>query len=102
MALLTEESIAAARRKAGTLPPASGDWYAAVLSEELAALQAELAPALNGLEGRATLRPLATLARLNHTLVSEILHSGCRVWETRTELTPLRKLWLAWRERVAL
>ena len=102
MALLTDETIAAATRTAGTLPVAAGDWYAAVLGEDLAALRAELARELSVLEGRANLRPLATLARLNLTLVSEILHSGCRVWETRTELTPLRKLWLAWRERFSL
>ena len=100
--LLSSESEAAAARRLGSLPPAAGDWHAAVLREDISALRGELATALAGLPGRRTWRPLATLARLALATLDEITRSDCRIWESRIELTPLRKLWLALRERHGL
>lgn len=48
---------------------------------------------------RAALRPLRSLGRIVRTTCSEIERDGCRVREQRIELTPLRKLMLAWRTR---
>ena len=48
---------------------------------------------------RRTLRPLFTSACIvQHTLI-ELRKDGCRIWQHQVELTPLRKLWLAWRMR---
>jgi len=37
------------------------------------------------------------MAEIYRTLLDEIRADGCRVLTTRTSLTPLRKLWIAWR-----
>ncbi|MBI4756274.1 MAG: presqualene diphosphate synthase HpnD [Betaproteobacteria bacterium] len=42
-------------------------------------------------------RPGLIMAAIYRTLLEEIRRDGCRVLEQRTSLTPLRKLWLAWR-----
>jgi phytoene synthase len=44
-------------------------------------------------------RVLRTWARIVEVTLHEMLRDGCRVWLHRVELTPLRKLWCAWRER---
>lgn len=42
-------------------------------------------------------RPLIVKAAINRALLAEIREDGYRVLTRRTALTPLRKLWLAWR-----
>jgi phytoene synthase len=37
------------------------------------------------------------MAAIYRTLLDEIRHDGCRVLTRRTSLTPVRKLWIAWR-----
>jgi phytoene synthase len=41
--------------------------------------------------------PLLALAAMARALLREIRADGCRVLDRRTSLTPLRKLWIAWR-----
>jgi phytoene synthase len=41
--------------------------------------------------------PVLALASISRTLLSEIRADGCRVLDRRTSLTPVRKLWIAWR-----
>jgi phytoene synthase len=42
-------------------------------------------------------RPGLIMAAIYRTLLEEIRADGFRVLDRRTSLTPLRKLWLAWR-----
>jgi len=42
-------------------------------------------------------RPGLIMAAIYHTLLDEIEADGCRVLDRRYSLTPLRKLWLAWK-----
>ena len=42
-------------------------------------------------------KPGLILARIAHTLLDEIERSDCQVLHQRIALTPLRKLWCAWR-----
>jgi 15-cis-phytoene synthase len=42
-------------------------------------------------------RPILALAAIGRTLLAEIRADGCRVLDRHTSLTPLRKLWIAWR-----
>ncbi|WP_301102550.1 presqualene diphosphate synthase HpnD [Propionivibrio sp.] len=42
-------------------------------------------------------RPGLVMAAIYRTLLDEIKHDGCQVLNQRTSLTPLRKLWIAWR-----
>ena len=42
-------------------------------------------------------RPGLVMAAIYRTLLEEIKHDGCQVLSQRTSLTPLRKLWIAWR-----
>jgi phytoene synthase len=37
------------------------------------------------------------MAAIYQTLLEEIRRDGCRVLAQRTSLTPVRKLWIAWR-----
>jgi phytoene synthase len=46
---------------------------------------------------RKTQRPGLVMAAIYHTLLEEIKRNGCLVLDRRISLTPLRKLWLAWR-----
>jgi 15-cis-phytoene synthase len=48
-------------------------------------------------EDRRTQRPGLMMAAIYRTLLEEIRRDGCRVLSHRTTLTPLRKLWIAWR-----
>jgi phytoene synthase len=41
--------------------------------------------------------PVIALAGIARALLREIRADGCRVLDRRTSLTPLRKLWIAWR-----
>jgi phytoene synthase len=42
-------------------------------------------------------RPGLVMAAIYRTLLDEIRADGCRVLTRRISLTPLRKLWIAWR-----
>ena len=46
---------------------------------------------------RKTQRPGLIMAAIYRTLLDEIKRDGCLVLNQRTSLTPLRKLWIAWR-----
>jgi phytoene synthase len=46
---------------------------------------------------RKTQRPGLVMAAIYRTLLDEIKRDGCQVLSQRTSLTPLRKLWIAWR-----
>ena len=46
---------------------------------------------------RKTQRPGLVMAAIYRTVLDEIKHDGCQVLSQRTSLTPLRKLWIAWR-----
>lgn len=46
---------------------------------------------------RKTQRPGLVMAAIYRTLLEEIKRDGCQVLNQRTSLTPLRKLWIAWR-----
>jgi phytoene synthase len=52
-------------------------------------------------EDRRTQRPGLMMAAIYRTLLDEIRRDGCRVLSHRTTLTPLRKLWIAWRTWVS-
>jgi phytoene synthase len=45
-------------------------------------------------------RPGIVMAAIYRTLLEEIRNDGCRVLTQRTSLTPLRKLWIAWKTRL--
>jgi 15-cis-phytoene synthase len=49
------------------------------------------------LRDRQAQRPGLVMAAIYRTLLAEIKRDGCRVLTHRTGLTPLRKLWIAWR-----
>ncbi len=46
---------------------------------------------------RKTQRPGLVMAAIYRTVLDEIKHDGYQVLSQRTSLTPLRKLWIAWR-----
>ena len=48
-------------------------------------------------EDRRTQRPSLVMAAIYRTVLEEIARDGYQVLDRRTSLTPLRKLWLAWR-----
>lgn len=99
LALLAQDSVTAVERALAGARLADADWYARVIAVDIAASRAALTNGLSTLPARARLRPLATLTRLVIATLDEVTHDGCRVWERRVELTPLRKLWIALRER---
>jgi phytoene synthase len=61
----------------------------------------ERALALLPSEDRRSQRPGLMMAAIYRTLLREIRRDGCRVLAHRVTLTPLRKLWIAWRTWVA-
>lgn len=46
---------------------------------------------------RKSQRPGLVMAAIYQTVLKEIRNGGCKVLERRTSLTPIRKLWIAWR-----
>ncbi len=46
---------------------------------------------------RKSQRPGLVMAAIYRTILHEIRNGGCRVIDQRTSLTPIRKLWIAWR-----
>ena len=59
-------------------------WYARALGQ--------LPPA-----DRKAQRPGLIMAAIYRTLLNEIARDGYRVLDRRTSLTPVRKLWIAWK-----
>jgi len=60
----------------------------------------ELAHSRLAPEDRASQRPGLIMAAIYRTLLDEIERDGFRVLDRRVALTPLRKLWIAWRTSV--
>jgi len=48
-------------------------------------------------QDRKSQRPGLVMAAIYRTVLDEIYAGGCKVLSQRTSLTPLRKLWIAWR-----
>ena len=48
-------------------------------------------------QDRRAQRPGLVMAAIYRTLLREIRRDGCRVLDRRMGLTPIRKLWIAWR-----
>ncbi len=48
-------------------------------------------------EDRKNQRPGLVMAAIYQTLLQEIKADGCRVMQQRVSLTPIRKLWIAWK-----
>jgi phytoene/squalene synthetase len=96
--LLATDSL----EQAGRPTRSSTEWHASVFAHDFADLVPALQAGLADLPERRALRPLATLARLALATAREIEASDYGIWEARIELTPVRKLWLAWRERAGL
>ena len=46
---------------------------------------------------RKSQRPGLVMAAIYQTVLKEIRNGGCKVLDRRTSLTPIRKLWIAWR-----
>jgi phytoene synthase len=99
LTLLAQDSVQAAESFAAATALDDTTWYARVVDHDLLHCIAALREGLAALPARRALRPLATLARIATATLEEVRADGSSVWDRRIELTPLRKLWLAWRER---
>lgn len=99
VALLAQDSVQEAEAYAAACALGDADWYARVVARDVEHCLEALREGLAALPQRRALRPLATLARTAVATLEEVRADGNRVWDRRVELTPLRKLWLAWRER---
>jgi phytoene synthase len=77
---------------------ASGD-FAGMMASQVQRARAWYARALGKLpaEDRHAQRPGLVMAAIYRTLLDEIERDGYRVLDRRLALTPLRKLWIAWR-----
>lgn len=87
-------------------PPAAlglGDWHAALVQWEIEPLIDDLRRARRGFEAERSpvLRAVRVVGRLAESTLTETARDGCRVWERRLELTPLRKLWVSLLTRIA-
>ncbi|MGH8599056.1 MAG: presqualene diphosphate synthase HpnD [Burkholderiales bacterium] len=67
--------------------------------ERTAARYQQAVAALPAIDRKAQRAGLA-LAAIQRTLLHEIAVDGCHVLTRRTALTPLRKLWIAWKTRI--
>lgn len=69
------------------------------IAARIAAARRELAAVREAVprEDRLALLAGITLTRLEGAALAEVERDGCRVLEHRIALTPLRKLWIAWR-----
>ena len=98
------EELAESGLDASQIVHGGGDLQAGDAFQGLMAKQVERA--LSAYEAAFALLPAADrrpqlpgiiMAAIYRTLLEEIRNDGCRVLTHRTSLTPLRKLWLAWR-----
>ena len=73
--------------------------FRAMMTFQVARARSYYGEALNKLPpaDRSTQRPGLIMAAIYQRLLEEIEAEGCRVLSTRVSLTPLRKLWIAWR-----
>ena len=76
-----------------------GEALTALMADQVARARRWHARALEELpdEDRRTQRPGLIMAAIYRTLLDEIERDGYRVLEHRIALTPLRKLWIAWK-----
>jgi phytoene synthase len=76
-----------------------GGGLAALMTEQVARARRWYARALDALpaEDRRAQRPGLIMAAIYSALLDEIERDGCRVLDRRIALTPLRKLWIAWK-----
>ena len=84
---------------ASLLQRESGDALVALMREQAARARRWYARALDALpaEDRRTQRPGLIMAAIYGALLDEIERDGYRVLDRRIALTPLRKLWIAWK-----
>ncbi len=77
----------------------AGDGLVALMTEQVARARRWYARALGALpaEDRRAQRPGLIMAAIYSALLDEIERDGCRVLDRRIALTPLRKLWIAWK-----
>ncbi len=97
---LPQEDLARHGVTAGAILRRQGsDAFRALMADEVARARAWYARALAALppEDRAAQRPGLIMAAIYRTLLDEIVRDGCAVLEHRVALTPLRKLWIAWK-----
>jgi len=75
------------------------DGFAALIGFQIARAERAYDAALGLLPAvdRHAQRPGLVMAAIYRTLLAEIKRDGCRVLTHRTGLTPIRKLWIAWR-----
>jgi phytoene synthase len=92
---LTVHGVAAAslRQREG------GDALVALMKDQVVRTQRWYARALDALpdEDRRAQRPGLIMAAIYRALLDEIERDGYRVLDRRIALTPLRKLWIAWK-----
>lgn len=101
-ALLAQDSVQSVEAALAGATLTDAQWYARVIAHDIGHCLVALDTQLAALPARSRLRPLATLARLARATLIEVRDDGCQVWEQRVELTPLRKFWIALRERAGL
>jgi len=79
------------------------DAFADLMRFQIERAQRSYAEAMEMLpaEDRRAQRPGLMMAAIYRALLAEIQRDGCRVLSHRTTLTPIRKLWIAWRTWVA-
>ena len=75
------------------------DAFAALMRFQIERAEQSYREALDLLpaEDRRAQRPGLMMAAIYRALLEEIRRDGCRVLSHRTNLTPVRKLWIAWR-----
>jgi len=75
------------------------DAFADLMRFQIERAQRSYAEAMEMLpaEDRRAQRPGLMMAAIYRALLDEIQRDGCRVLSHRTTLTPIRKLWIAWR-----
>ena len=84
---------------ASVLQCQNGTAFRALMADEVARARDWYDRAFASLppEDRAAQRPGLIMAAIYRTLLDEIVRDGYRVLEHRVALTPLRKLWIAWK-----
>jgi phytoene synthase len=75
------------------------DHFRALMEFQIERAEQYYAQAMNALPAadRKAQRPGLVMAAIYRTLLAEIKRDGCQVLSQRTSLTPVRKVWIAWR-----
>ncbi len=86
-------------RAADILNARYGDEFRQLMEFQIARARQYYEQAMAALpaQDRSAQRPGLVMAAIYRTLLDEIERDGCRVLDRRIALTPLRKLWLAWK-----